>query len=246
LIYKIVVNIQGGRAVTVPLKNFTYDLPAMKKAITANTKIVFIANPNNPTGTSVGSGELGRFLDGLPKNVIVVIDEAYNEFVQRGDFPKSLEYLGKSNIIVLRTFSKAHGLCGLRVGYGVAAKELIQYMEKVRQPFNVNSIAQAAALESLNDEVFIGRVRKLVLEEKNKLYYKLDKLGLKYVRSDTNFVLIDTEGSGRKVFQALLKKGIIVRDMQAYGLDNYIRVTIGKPQENKKFLEALKTVILGG
>lgn len=243
LIYKIVIAIQGGRPVTVPLREFKYDLAAMKRAITANTKIVFIVNPNNPTGTSVGREELEEFLKDLPKGLIVVIDEAYNEFVERGDFPNSLTYTDKGNVVVLRTFSKAHGLSGLRIGYGIAKKELIEYMEKVRQPFNVNSFAQAAALASLNDVAFIKKVRKLVLKEKQFLYNALDKMELGYIKSDTNFILIDVRKNGKDVFSDMLAEGIIVRDMNAYGLTNYIRATVGKPNENKRFISVLKKVI---
>jgi len=243
LIYKIVIAIQGGRPVTVPLKEFKYDLAAMKRAITANTKIVFIANPNNPTGTSVGREELEAFLKDLPKGLIVVVDEAYNEFVERDDFPDSLTYTGKDNVVVLRTFSKAHGLSGLRVGYGIAKKELIEYMEKVRQPFNVNSFAQAAALASLNDAAFIKKVRKLVLKEKQFLYNALDKMEIDYVKSDTNFILMDVRKNGKNVFSDMLTEGVIVRDMNAYGLTNYIRVTVGKPDENKRFINVLKKVL---
>jgi len=254
LIFKLATAVQGGVPVAVPLKSFSssqttsvtrfnYDLNAMKKAVTAKTKIVFIDNPNNPIGISVGKKELERFLGDLPKDIIVVLDEAYNEFVERNDFPDSLKYIDRGNVIVLRTFSKAYGLSGLRVGYGVASSKIIEYMNKVRQPFNVSSVAQAAALASLNDKAFIKKVRSLVLKEKYKLYYALDKMGLKYVGSDTNFVLINIKQDSKNVFNRMLKKGVIVRDMCAYGLRNYIRVTIGKPSENRKFLKVLKKII---
>lgn len=243
LIYKIVVAIQGGKSVIVPLKNFTYDLPAMKKAMTPNTKIVFISNPNNPTGTSVGRKEFEEFLKGLPRNVIVIVDEAYNEFVERKDFPKALDYINKANVIVLRTFSKAHGLSGLRIGYGVAKPELIEYMEKVRQPFNINLLAQVAALASLEDIKFIDGIRRLVLKEKHSIYNSLDKMGIDYVKSDTNFILINVKRNSREVFNEMLKQGVIVRDMAAYDLKNYIRVTVGKKTENERFIKILKKIV---
>ena len=246
LIFKLAAAVQGGVPVAVPLKNFSYDLNAMKKAITPKTKIVFIDNPNNPVGISVGKKELEKFLNDLPKDIIVVLDEAYNEFVERNDFPDSLKYIDRGNVIVLRTFSKAYGLSGLRIGYGVACSKIIEYMNKVRQPFNVNSVAQAAALASLNDKAFIKKVRSLVLKEKYKLYYALDKMGLKYVGSDTNFVLINIKQDSKKVFNRMLKKGVIIRDMCAYGLRNYIRVTIGKPAENRKFIRVLSSALKGG
>jgi histidinol-phosphate aminotransferase len=245
LIYKIVVAVQGGKAVSVPLKSFTYDLAAMKKAITPQTKIVFIANPNNPTGTSVGKDALEEFLNNVPANLIVVVDEAYNEFVERPDFPNSLTYLDNANLIVLRTFSKAHGLSGLRIGYGVARRELIDYMEKIRQPFNVNALAQAAALASIEDTAFIANVRQFVLKEKRWLYARFDDMGIRYIKSDTNFILADVKKSGREVFEAMLRQGVIVRAMDAYGLANYIRITVGTSAENKKCIKAL-TRVLGG
>lgn len=244
LIYRIAISIQGGRPVIVPLREFRYDLVAMKKAITPKTKIVFIANPNNPTGTSVGKKDIEEFLKDLPRSLIVVIDEAYNEFVERTDFPNTLEYLNRANIVILRTFSKAHGLSGLRIGYGVARPELIEYMEKIRQPFNVNSLAQAAALASIEDTEFIEKVRKLVLGGKHALYNSLDRMGIEYVRSDTNFILIDVKRNSKEVFNDMLREGVIVRDMCVYGLDNYIRVTVGKPDENKKFIKVLKKILV--
>lgn len=246
LIFGIVTAIQGGVAVKVPLKKFGYDIEAMKAAITPRTKIVFIDNPNNPVGVSIGTRELNVFLEGLPDRVIVVLDEAYNEFVERKDFPDSLRYINRANIIVTRTFSKAYGLSGVRLGYGVARSEIIKYMEKVRQPFNVNAVAQAAALASLKDKAFIKKVRKLVIEEKKALYYALDRMGLHYVRSQTNFVLINIERNSAEVFNKMLKKGVIIRSMSAYGMDNYIRVTVGKPSENKKFIRVLRAALKGG
>ena len=244
LIYKISVKIEGGNPVLVPLKDYTYDLPRMKEAVTERTKLVFIANPNNPTGTSVGKDELEKFLDGLPKGVIVILDEAYNEFVERRDFPNSLDYLNRGNVIILRTFSKAHGLPGLRIGFGISSPELIDLMDRTRQPFNVNSLAQAAALASLGDKAHVERIKKLVKEGKECLYGEFDSLGLFYLKSDTNFILVDIKGDGKEVFEKMLREGVIVRDMNAYGLKSFIRVTIGTKKENKKFINALKKVLI--
>jgi len=244
LIYKISVRIEGGKPVLVPLKDFAYDLPRMREAVTERTKLVFIANPNNPTGTSVGKDELEKFLNGLPEGIIVILDEAYNEFVECKDFPNSLDYLNRGNVIILRTFSKAHGLPGLRIGFGIASTELIDLMNRTRQPFNVNSLAQAAALASLDDKAHVERIKKLVREGKEYLYKEFDSLGLFYQKSDTNFILVDIKGDGRKVFEKMLREGVIIRDMNAYGLKNFIRVTIGTRKENKKFISALKKVLI--
>ena len=244
LIYKISVKIEGGRPVLVPLKDYTYDLSRMREAVTERTKLVFIANPNNPTGTSVGRIELEKFLDGLPKGVIVILDEAYNEFVEREDFPNSLDYIDRGNVIILRTFSKAHGLPGLRVGFGISNPELIDLMNRTRQPFNVNSLAQVAALASLGDKVHVERIKRLVSEGKEYLYGEFDSLGFFYLKSDTNFILVDIKGNGKEVFEKMLREGVIVRDMNAYGLKNFIRVTIGTEKENKKFISVLKKVLI--
>ena len=243
LIYEISTRIEAGIPVLVPLKNFTYDLMAMKKAINASTKIVFIANPNNPTGTSVGRKEVEEFLKDLPENLVVVFDEAYNEFVQNRDFPNTLDYLNKGNIIILRTFSKAHGLSGLRIGFGISSPKLINAMNRAKQPFNVNSLAQAAALASLEDKGHIKMVRKAVQEGKAYIYKELDKIGLEYIKSDANFILIRLSRDGKEVFRKMLVCGVIIRDMNAYGLKNFIRVTVGTRQENKKFITILKKTL---
>ncbi|MBN1871256.1 MAG: histidinol-phosphate transaminase [Candidatus Omnitrophica bacterium] len=243
LIYDIAAKISESKAIKVPLKDFKTDLEKIRDAINSKTKVVFIDNPNNPTGTSVGEAEVERFLEKLPDNVIVVFDEAYNEFVERDDFPDTLRYIGRKNIIVARTFSKAHGLSGLRIGYAIAESEIIQYMNRVRQPFNVNMIAQVGAAASLRDTEHVDNSRIIVSEGKRFLYENLDNMRLDYVKSDTNFILIDVQKNGRMVFEQMLKEGVIVRDMNAYSLDNYIRVTVGTMAENKKFLKALEKVL---
>lgn len=243
LIFGIAVAIQGGKAVSVPVENFRYDLNAMRKAINSKTKLVFIDNPNNPLGISVGKKELEEFLKSIPENVILVLDEAYNEFVERPNFPNGLEYLEAANVVVTRTFSKAFGLSGLRIGYGIAKKEIIEYLERVRQPFNVNSLAQAAALASLDDAEFIDKIKKMVKDEKRIMYKNLESMNIKYVASDTNFILINSGMNSRELFKLMLKEGIIVRDMCAYGLENYIRVTIGKPDENKRFIKVFRKIL---
>jgi histidinol-phosphate aminotransferase len=239
--YEIIARVNGRRILTVPLKDFKYDLPAIRKSINKKTKLVFIANPNNPTGTYVNTKELNRFIKSLPDNVILVLDEAYDTFIDVNDFPKGIDYLGK-NVLILKTFSKAYGLAGLRIGYCLADPLFTSYMERVRQPFNVNSLAQAAANMALEDEEFLNKTRKLNLKGKAYLYESLDKMGVAYIPSVTNFILINTRKNGLKVFKDMLKLGVIVRDMQQYKLDNFIRVTIGTEKENVAFIKAFKAV----
>jgi len=243
LIYNITSRVANGVPVVVPLADFKPDLRRIENSITERTKLIFIDNPNNPTGRSVGEAEVEGFLEKLPDNVIAVFDEAYNEFVEREDFPDTIRYIGRKNIIILRTFSKAHGLSGLRIGYGIAEKEIIQFMNRARQPFNVNSVAQAAAIASLEDKEHIANSRLTVREGKQFLCGNLDSMGLKYVKSDTNFILVDVKKKARDVFEEMLRKGVIVRSMEAYKLDSYIRVTVGTMNENRKFLKVLRGCI---
>ncbi|MDD5730470.1 MAG: histidinol-phosphate transaminase [Candidatus Omnitrophica bacterium] len=241
--YEIISKVNGRKVATAPLKNFKFDLAAIAGKINSKTKLVFIANPNNPTGTYVNRKELESFLKRMPKGAILVLDEAYDAFIDVKDYPNGLDYINKNNVIVLKTFSKAYGLAGLRIGYAAASAELASCMEKARQPFNVNLLAQAAAAAALSDKKFLRNTRGLVLKEKYLLYSRLQQLGLAFVPSVANFILIDTSRDGVKVFKAMLKEGVIVRDMQQYGLKNFIRVTIGKPEENRKFIKALKKVL---
>ena len=229
--------------VVLPLVDFKPDLNRITGSITGKTKLIFIDNPNNPTGRRLGEAEVERFLEKLPGSVIVVFDEAYNEFVERKDFPDTTRYIGRKNIIILRTLSKAHGLSGLRIGYGIAEKDIIQFMNRSRQPFNVNSIAQAAAIASLRDKAHIAKSKLTVSEGKRFLYNSLDGIGLDYVKSDTNFILVNVKRNARDLFEKMLEKGVIVRSMEAYKLYTYIRVTVGTMAENNKFISALKEVL---
>jgi len=238
--YKIIAR-QNGRGVrTVPLRDFRYDLAALKAGVTPKTRIIFIANPNNPTGTYVNTQEVAGLLSGLPENIVVVFDEAYLEFVEKKDFPRSLDYVksGK-NVVILRTFSKIYGLAGLRIGYAIANEECISYLECSRQPFNVNMLAQEAAIAALGDMGFVDKTKKLVSQGKRYLEKELKRLGLEFVPSAANFILIDLKEDGFKVSRDFLKKGVIVRDMRQYGLDNFIRVTVGLRKENERFVKTL-------
>jgi len=241
--YKMAGELMGCGVREAPMRNFTHDLEAMRKAINRRTKIVFIANPNNPTGTYVTEEAVERFMNGMPEEVIVVFDEAYKEYVTRKDYPKTLPYVRHGRtIIVLRTFSKIYGLAGLRIGYGVGKSELIEFMERIRPPFNTNSLAQVAALASLSDKSHVRKSRNLVDKEKSYLEESLEKLAIEFVPSVTNHILLKV-GNGRNVFEKLLRRGIIVRPMEEYDFPEYIRVTIGFPQQNRRFINALKEVL---
>jgi len=241
--YEIIARVNGREVITTPLRYFKYDLGSITKKIDKKTKLIFIANPNNPTGTYVTKYEVEDFISVLPDNVLLVLDEAYDAFIDVDDFPNSLKYVSNRNVIVLKTFSKTYGLAGLRIGYAVAASELVSYMERVRQPFNVNQLAQVAAIAALDDKKFLLKTRKTILEGKNYLYQTLTKLGLPYVSSVANFILIDVGRDCIEVFREMLKFGVIVRDMKQYGLKNFIRVTIGTRKENERFIKVLKKVI---
>jgi len=245
-IYKIASQAQGAKIKFIPLKDMRYDLAAKKKAITKKTKIIFIANPDNPSGTFVTRKEIEKFLDGIRDDVLIFFDEAYKEFGEysQGEvFPDTLKHLKRKNIIITRSFSKAYGLAGLRIGYGISSPQVISYLDRIREPFNVNSLAQAAAVAALDDTKFLRKTLKMVEKGKRFIYKELDRMGLKYVKSATNFMLIDLKTDGKEVFRKLLKKGIIVRDMEVWGFKTFIRLTIGTPGENKKFIKALEEVI---
>jgi histidinol-phosphate aminotransferase len=241
--YEIIAQVNERRIVKVPLRYFKYDLGSIKRKIDKKTKLIFIANPNNPTGTYLTKYEIEEFMSGLPDNVLLVMDEAYDTFIDVDDFPNSLKYIKNKNVIVLKTFSKAYGLAGLRIGYAVASPDFTSYMERVRQPFNVNLLAQVAAGAALDDKKFLSKTKKIILEGKSYLYESLKKLGIAYVPSVANFILIDVARDSLEVFKEMLKYGVIVRDMKQYGLKNFIRVTIGTKKENERFIRVLKKVL---
>jgi histidinol-phosphate aminotransferase len=244
LVYEKAVQAMGGKNIQVPLKRFTIDLEALLNRISPRTQMIIINNPNNPTGTILTTEAWERFLSDIPDRILILMDEAYIDFVEHPDCPNGLNYIhsGK-NIIVFRTFSKAYGLAGLRIGYGMARPELADYINRVRQPFNVNSLAQAAALGALKDQAFYEKTRTLVRIEKKAIESGLTRMGLFFVPSETNFILIKVPQKGQVVYEAMLKKGVIIRSMKSYGLDKYIRVNIGLPEENRRFLRALKQVL---
>ncbi len=242
VVYKLVSALYQATAIETPMRDFTHDLDAMRGAIRPDTRLVFVANPNNPTGTAVAAAALERFLDNLPDPVVAVLDEAYIELLPPRQRPDALRLVReRKNLFVLRTFSKAHGLAGLRIGYAVAPSEGIALLNRVRQPFNVNAMAQAAALAALDDDAHIARTREMVEEGLDQLSQGLAAAGVPYVPSAANFLLVKV-GRGAEYFEALLRRGVIVRPVDNYGLPEYIRVTVGTPAENRRFLDALAAV----
>jgi len=247
VVYRLATLAHGGRGVEVPLDvHLRHDLDAMAKAMSHRTRIIYVANPNNPTGTYVGREDLERFMDSLPENVPLVLDEAYFEFaMHQSDFPDGMDFFRQGRpVVVVRTFSKAHGLAGLRVGYAVMPEPLADLINRVRQPFNVNSIAQAAAVAALEDDHFVQKSLDHNRNELGRIRDAVEKMGLTVTPSYTNFILIDLgDRSGQDVYEALMRRGIIVRSMVPYGLPHTIRVTAGLREENDIFLEALGEII---
>lgn len=243
VIYKMEVTAAHGVPVVVPLKAGRHDLPAMAKAVTPRTRLLFICNPNNPTGTMVAAEDVAALMAQVPDEVVVVFDEAYCEYVVSRDFPDSLGYVTQNrNVIVLRTFSKIYGLAGLRIGYGLTTPEITGYLNRVRPPFNANSLAQRAALAALGDEEHVTRSRAMNQAEMARVRTELVSLGLQPLPSEANFLYFDVGRSGREVFEALLREGVIVRHIEG----RMLRVTIGLPEENTRFLQALKAVLQRG
>ena len=245
LVYPIVAQLAGVKGIEVPLKDYRHDLPAMRAAVTSKTKVVFICNPNNPTATYVSKSEVARFLDGLREDVLVVFDEAYYEYVAADDFPDTIALLAdRPNVIVLRTFSKIHALSGLRIGYSISHRDVVTCLHKVRQPFNVNRLAQAAASAALAN---LSRTKARMAENRDELHFvreELQKLGFTVPPSQTNFLLaVPPQGSGALI-ENLMSRGIIVRPMKPFGLgEETFRVTIGTPQENRTLIKALRELI---
>ena len=244
VVYKLAVTLAGGRLVTVPAMNYGADLDAMLAAVTPDTAIVFLANPNNPTGTWVNQADLVRFLDALPPQVWMVLDEAYFEYVDAPGYPDGVQLLARyPNLIVTRTFSKVHGLAALRVGYAVSSPEAADLMNRVRQPFNVNSLGLAAAVAALGDKEYVAESRNLNRAGLATLGAGLDRLGLRYIPSVGNFIAFEPGRDTGAVYQALLREGVIVRPIGEYGLTNHLRVTVGLPAETERFLHALERVL---
>lgn len=238
--YPIVVGGVGATSVAVPLgAGLAHDLPAMARAITPRTRLVFVCNPNNPTGTSVGAEAFDRFAAALPPDVVLVVDEAYVEYARRPDFPDALAWARRRpGTIVLRTFSKIYGLAGLRVGYGVGDAELVSYLERARHPFDVGLLAQVGAEAALDDADFVARSRAVNAEGMAYLERELAALGIETWPSDANFLL--ARAGGRATYDALLREGVIVRPLGGFGLTDCIRITVGRPEENERVVAGLR------
>jgi histidinol-phosphate aminotransferase len=246
-VYALATQEVGARAIEVKARDYGHDLDAMAAAIAPDTRLVFVANPNNPTGTFLPAAEIERFLAKVPSDVVVVLDEAYNEYLDAEQQYESVTWVRKyPNLLVSRTFSKAYGLAGLRVGYAVAQPGLTDLLNRIRQPFNVNSMAQAAAVAALGDAAFLRKSAELNRAGKAQLVAAFDRLGLEYVPSSGNFVLVrvgDDDGAGARVNLALLKQGVIVRPVGNYNLPQWLRITIGLPEENEAFISALESAL---
>ena len=241
VVYKLMATLFGAETIEVPDPGFVHDLDAMLAAITPKTKELFIANPNNPTGTVVSFDALQRFMDKVPEHVVVVIDEAYYEFMHEP--PDTMKFVKEGrNVILLRTFSKIQGLAGLRIGYGIGPAELISVVHKTRQPFNANAIAQAGALAGLLDDEHQNKTRQITDEGRSYLESEFTSMGLEYVPSHANFVLVKV-GDGDKVFQKMLDKGVIVRAMAEYKLPDWIRISVGTMEQNLRCIATLKDVL---
>ncbi len=242
-VYPLVVQASGARGVEVPAREFGHDLDAMRRAVTSRTRLVFIANPNNPTGTLVGAAALEQFISGLPRDIVVVLDEAYNEYLEEAARADSIGWLGRfPNLIVTRTFSKVYGLAGLRVGYAFAAAGVADLMNRVRQPFNVNSVALAAATAALEDHEFVRQSYELNRAGMRQVTAGLKRLEIEFIPSFGNFVSFKV-GDGATVFRKLLEMGVIVRPIASYGMPAHLRVTIGLEPENARFLAALEQAL---
>jgi histidinol-phosphate aminotransferase len=244
LIYDIASRLAGAKIKAVPLKDFHYDLNAMAGTVGRKTRIVFLGNPDNPSGKYLTGQNVRDFLKKIRRDVLVFMDEAYFEYVQAGDYVDSLKLLkSHPNVMVTRTFSKMYGLAGLRIGYGIASREFADILNRIREPFNVNSIAQAAAIAVLQDSAYYKDIARKIGRQRQYLYRSLGKLNLDFVDSATNFVLVKVPGRASAIAKKLLQKGVIIRDMGLWGMTRYIRVTIGTAIENKRFIQSLKEVL---
>ena len=242
-VYPIVTALFGAKLITVPAKNFGHDLDAMLEAVTTNTRLIFVANPNNPTGTSVASDKLSEFIKAVPARVVIALDQAYIEFQKEPlDLLPEIRAANRPNLLLLRTFSKIYGLAGVRIGYGIGDPEFISAFEKARQPFNLNSVAQAGAVAALDDLAHVEKTQQIVSRGLKFYAREFRRLGLEFVPPSANFVLVRV-GDGQRVFDQLQRQGIIVRPMAGYQLPEWIRISIGTPKENQRCLQALKALL---
>lgn len=243
IVYLIVSQLASCELRTAPMRDFTHDLEAMAARVDERTKVVFIANPNNPTGTAVGERALRRLLERVPERTLVVVDEAYCHFAHREDYPDAVKLLPEfPNLVALRTFSKVYGMAGLRVGYGAAHPEVISAMERVREPFNVNSLALAAAEAALEDHAHVERSIRVNAEGREFFVRELAALGLPFVPTQGNFMMVEV-GDAKGVYEALLREGVIVRPVTGYGFPRHLRISIGTPEENRRVVEVMADIV---
>ncbi len=244
LVYETIARIMGGRPVSIKLRDHIHNLQSMLGAVNEKTKLVFVCNPHNPTGTIVGKRELDGFVRGLPEHTVLVLDEAYGDFVSAKDYPDGLDYVKQGrNVVVLRTFSKLYGLAGIRVGYALGSEGFIAAINRVREPFPVSRVAQVGAVAALGDEEFRDRVVQNNKEGKAYLYEEFEKLKISYIPSYTNFILADFQIDSRELFESLLREGIIIRPGYVWNYSTFARITIGTMDQNRKFIKALTRVL---
>jgi histidinol-phosphate aminotransferase len=241
--YNIAAAIYGYDVIKVPLKRMKANLESLRKAIDGQTRVIFLNNPNNPAGTIFDEESFERFLNEIPPDILIVVDEAYAEFVESHKFPRSVRYIGDSPVVILRTFSKAYGLAGLRVGYGLGNAALISFLERTKQPFSVNMVALVAAQAALKDEAYLKMVLANNRKEKKFLYDGLKGLSVEFIPTEANFILMKLGPQSESISKRLFEEKILVRWMGAYGLPDFIRVTIGRANENKWFIEVLARLV---
>jgi histidinol-phosphate aminotransferase len=241
IVYKLIATSFGARTIETPAPAFQQDLDAMLDAVTPKTRFIFIPNPNNPTGTLISQRHIASFMSRVPENIIVLFDEAYFEFLE--DPPDTVQYVREGrNVVVLRTFSKIHGLAGLRIGYGVARPDLIEVLHKTRQPFNINSIAHAGALAALNDDAHQRKTKRVVDQGRAYLQEQFAEMKLRFVPGVANFVMVNV-GDGPAVFEKLLARNVIVRPLKVYNLPEWVRISVGTIEQNKKCIGVLKEIL---
>lgn len=242
--YEFVSLIMGAECIKVPLKNFTHNLDAVLEAITPKTKLIFICNPNNPTGTIVNAAQVQDFMERVPEDILIAFDEAYSEYAEGPGFLSGLDFVRQGrNAIVLKTFSKIYGLAALRVGYALTTPAIAQAVERVKEPFNVNTLAQVGALAALDDQTHVRDSLQLNHQGKAYLYAELTRLGLKYIPTEANFIFFDCGMNCQTVFRGLLQQGVIVRTCDHFGFPTFIRVTVGKAEQNQRFIKSLEKVL---
>jgi histidinol-phosphate aminotransferase len=244
-VYDIYTHVMRATLIKTPLKEYGLDLEAMARAITDRTRLVFVCNPNNPTGTIVTAGEAERFMGEVPDHVLVVFDEAYYELVDSDEYPDTLRYVreGRGNVMVMRTFSKIYGIAGIRLGYAIGTPEVLAPLNRVKEPFAVNLLAQVAGIAALEDEEFLKKSVQANCEGRLFLYREFDRLGLRYLQSHANFVLVEIGPQATEVQQRLLEQGVIVRSCISYDLPNWLRITVGSEAQNARLIRALGEMV---